>query len=71
VYGVPGNLLVSGGRSSARFVGDRPGLEVHWQITRHAYLQGDYGIFYAGQFLRQSGNGKNLNYTSAWIGYKF
>lgn len=71
VYGVPGNLLVSGGRSSARFVGDRPGLEVRWQVTRHAYLQGDYGIFYAGPFLRQSGNGKNLNYTSVWIGYKF
>ena len=71
VYGVPGNLLVPGGRSSARFVGDRPGLEVHWQMTRHAYLQGDYGIFYAGRFLQQSGYVHNLNYASMWIGYKF
>ncbi|MGA2849851.1 MAG: alginate export family protein [Terracidiphilus sp.] len=71
VYGVPGNLLVPGGRSSARFVGDRPGLEVRWQVTRHAYLQGDYGIFYAGTFLRQSGDRKNLNFASAWVGYKF
>ncbi len=71
VYGVPGNLLVSAGSSEARFVGHRPGLEVRWQMTRHAYLQGDYGIFYAGPFLRQSGFAKNLNYTSVWIGYKF
>lgn len=71
VYGVPGNLLVPAGRSEARFVGHRPGLEVRWQMTHHAYLQGDYGIFYAGPFLRQSGFGKNLNYASVWIGYKF
>ena len=71
VYGVPGNLLVPAGHSDARFVGHRPGLEVRWQMTRHTYLQGDYGVFYAGPFLRQSGYGKNLNYTSVWIGYKF
>jgi hypothetical protein len=30
--------------STARFVGYRPGVEVRWQIDRHAYLQADYGI---------------------------
>jgi hypothetical protein len=71
VYGVPGNLLVPSGHSDARFVGHRPGMEVRWQIDRHAYLQADYGVFFAGPFLRQSGHNKNLNYTSFWIGYKF
>jgi hypothetical protein len=71
VYGVPGNLLVPAGRSNARFVGHRPGLEVRWQLDRHAYIQADYGVFFAGPYLRQSGYAKNLNYTSLWIGYKF
>jgi hypothetical protein len=71
VYNVPGNLLVAAGSSNARFVGHRPGIEARWQIDRHAYIQGDYGVFFAGPFLRQSGDGHNLNYLSFWVGYKF
>lgn len=57
VYAVPGFLLVPAGGSRARFVGYRPGVEVRWQIDRHAYLQADYGVFYAGQFLRKPRRG--------------
>jgi hypothetical protein len=71
VYGVPGNLLVASGQSDARFVGHRPGMEVRWQRDSHFYLQADYGIFFAGPFLRESGHAHNLNYTSFWVGYKF
>jgi len=56
---------------AARFVGYRPGTEVRWQIDRHAYLQADYGIFYAGQFLKQASPGRNINYSEFWFGYKF
>ena len=71
VYGVPGNLLVPAGQSDGRFVGHRPGVEVRWQRDRHFYVQADYGIFFAGPFLRESGRTHNLNYTSFWTGYKF
>ncbi len=71
VYAVPGFLLVPFGGSRARFVGYRPGVEVRWQIDRHMYLQADYGIFYAGAFLRQTSPGRNINYTEFWAGYKF
>jgi hypothetical protein len=71
VYGVPGFLLAPSGGSRARFVGYRPGAEVRWQIDRHMYLQADYGIFYAGAFLRQASPGRNINYTEFWAGYKF
>ncbi len=71
VYGVPGNLLVPAGQSTARFVGHRPGIEARWQRDAHFYLQADYGVFYAGQFLRESGRPHNLNYVSFWTGYKF
>lgn len=71
VYNVPGNLLVGAGKSHARFVGKRPGIEAHWQIDRHTYLQADYGVFFAGAFLKESGFHKNLNYTSVALGYRF
>jgi hypothetical protein len=71
LYGVPGNLLVPAGESQARFVGHRPGVELRWQRDSHFYLQGDYGVFYAGPFLRESGHPHNLNYASFWTGYKF
>jgi hypothetical protein len=71
VYAVPGFLLVPAGNSRARFVGYRPGVEVRWQIDRHAYLQADYGVFYAGEFLKQASPGRNINYVALWAGYKF
>jgi hypothetical protein len=71
VYAVPGFLLVAANGSRARFVGIRPGAEVRWQINRHAYLQADYGIFYAGQFLKEASPGRNINYLDLWAGYKF
>jgi hypothetical protein len=71
VYAVPGFLLVPAGASRARYVGYRPGVEVKWQIDRHAYLQADYGIFYAGQFLKEASPGRNINYMEFWAGYKF
>ncbi len=71
VYAVPGFLLVPANGSQARFVGYRPGVEARWQIDRHAYLQADYGVFYAGEFLKQASPGRNINYLELWAGYKF
>jgi hypothetical protein len=71
VYAVPGFLLVPAGESRARFVGYRPGIEARWQINRHAYLQADYGVFFAGEFLKQAAPGRNINYRESWAGYKF
>ncbi len=71
VYAVPGFLIRPADGSRERFVGHRPGVEAHWQIDRHSFLQLDYGIFYAGPFLRETGGDKNLGYFSLWAGYKF
>jgi Alginate export len=71
VYAVPGFLLVPANGSRARFVGYRPGVEVRWQVDRHLWFQGDYGVFYAGEFLKQASPGRNINYTELWVGYKF
>src|SRR6266404_3629217 len=71
VYSVPGFLIIPAGKSSARFVGHRPGTEVRWQANRHLWFQADYGIFYAGKFVKESQPGRNLNYWALWAGYKF
>ena len=71
VYSVPGFLIIPAGKSNARFVGNRPGTEVRWQANRHLWFQADYGIFYAGKFVKESQPGRNLNYWALWAGYKF
>jgi len=71
VYAVPGFLIIPAGKSDARFVGHRPGWEVRWQANRHLWFQADYGIFYAGKFVKQSQPARNLNYWALWAGYKF
>ena len=71
VYAVPGFLIRPADGSRARFVGHRPGTEIRWQVNRHLWFQGDYGIFYAGRFLKETKPGRNLNYWALWAGYKF
>jgi Alginate export len=71
VYSVPGFVIIPAGKSDARFVGNRPGTEVRWQANRHLWFQGDYGIFYAGKFVKESQSAGNLNYWALWAGYKF
>ena len=71
VYSVPGFLIRPADDSRARFVGHRPGTEWRWQVNRHLWFQADFGIFYAGRFLKETRPGSNLNYWALWAGYKF
>jgi hypothetical protein len=71
VYAVPGFLIRAADGSRARFVGNSPGTEIRWQANRHLWFQGDYGVFYAGRFLKETQPGRNLNYWALWAGYKF
>lgn len=71
VYSISGPLIVPSGLSSARYVGNRPGIDARWQMDRHAYIDFSYGVFFAGPFLKQSGNTKNLNFLAYSFGYKF
>src|SRR6266699_1338972 len=71
VYSVPGSLIRAADGSREKFVGHRPGVEVRWQVNPHLWFQGDYGIFYAGRFLKDTQPGRNLNYWALWAGYKF
>lgn len=71
VYSFPGTLIRAAGNSDGRFVGHRPGAELRWQIDRHSWLRADYGVFFAGAFIKQTMPGRNLNYLSLTAGYSF
>jgi hypothetical protein len=71
VYSVPGFIIRAPDDSRARFVGHRPGTQIRWQVNRHLWFQADYGIFYAGRFLKETQPGRNLNYWALWASYKF
>ena len=71
VYDLGGFLIRGAGESRARFVGHRPGTEIRWQANGHLWFQADYGIFYAGRFLKDTKPERNLNYWALWTGYKF
>src|ERR1700752_162943 len=71
VYSVPGSLIRAADGNRERFVGHRPGMELRWKVNRHLWFQADYGIFYAGRFLKDTQPGRNLNYWALWAGYKF
>jgi hypothetical protein len=71
VYAIPGFLIQSANGSRARYVGSRPGTEVHWQTTEHLWFAADFGVFTAGPFLKEAGPGKPLDYSALYVGYKF
>jgi hypothetical protein len=71
VYAVPGFLIRAADGNRSRFVGNRPGTEIRWQANRHLWFQADYGIFYAGRFLKETQPGRNLDYWALWAGYGF
>jgi len=72
LYGIPGNLLRSGKGTHERFVGQSPGLEVEWQTTKSLSFTGDFALFTAGPFIRESGPpAEDITYIAAWLTYRF
>ena len=61
----------SGKSSDARFVGSMPQAQFLWDIDRHLALVAIYGHFFAGEFLKESGPGKDVDYLTGWVTYRF
>ena len=64
-------LVRSGKNSTARYVGSQPQAQLQWNIDRHITFIAIYAHFLAGPFLRETGPGKDVDYVTAWITYKF
>ena len=42
-----------------------------WRIQRHLTLTAAYAHFFAGSFLDESTPGKDVDYVSTWLTFKF
>jgi hypothetical protein len=71
LYGVPYVLIRESSNSRASYIGDQLTFEANWQLNRHLQLEAFYTLFRAGDFIEQTGAGKNLTYLSTRITFKF
>jgi len=70
IYDNGGNVLRTGG-GGARFVGHQPGIGLEWAMGRHTTLNVAYSHFFAGDFIRQSGPGADVDFLAVWLIYRF
>ena len=70
-YSYSTTLLRSGQTSDARYYGSQLFTQVDWQVERHLSFSFTYVHFFTGDFIRESGPGKDVDYLSSWLTYKF
>lgn len=71
IYDNPGNPARTGQQSNARFVGSLLQINADYEINRYVTITGYYGRFFTGRFLEETPLGRNVNYVSAYITYRF
>jgi Alginate export len=71
IYGINVAPLRPGGRSQARDVGTLPSVRLDWRISRHLTYTAIYSHFFAGRFLKETPPGKDVNYVSTWLTFRF
>lgn len=64
-------LVRSGKSSQSRYIGSQPQLQCEWNVQRHLAVVAVYAHFLAGPFLRESGSGRDVDYLTTWVTYKF
>ena len=71
IYGNGVNVVVPAGSSRDHYVGNQVQVLTEWQLQRHVTLSAAYAHFFAGGFLKDSTPGKDVDYASAWLTFKF
>jgi len=64
-------LVRTGNSSSARYVGSQAQAMLQWSPWRHLSASLVYAHFFAGEFLTEGPAGKDVNYASAWVTFRF
>ena len=71
IYGPAVNLIQTGKTSDARYVGNQAEAMLEWHVDRHLTFTADYAHFFAGDFLKETTPGKDVDYFSAWVTFRF
>jgi hypothetical protein len=67
----PRKLVRPGNQNPARYIGNEVQAMLQWNISRHFSAGAVYAHFFAGEFLRKSPPGEDVNYVSAWATFRF
>ena len=54
-----------------RYVGHQAEAMLEWRLDRHFTFTADYAHFFAGDFLKQTTPGKDVDYFSVWATFRF
>jgi Alginate export len=71
IYSINVAPLRTGQLSRARFVGALPSARLDWPIQRHWSYTLIVSRFQTGQFLKETPPGKNTNYVTSWLTFRF
>lgn len=71
LYDNGGNVLRRPNGSAAHYVGNQPSIGLEWEVERHTTLNASYAHFFAGEFLKQSGPGSDVDFLALWLTYRF
>jgi Alginate export len=71
LYRLAGSVFRTGQLSRERYVGSAPAVTLRWAPTRHISVLAGYVHFFAGPFLRETPPGKDTDYFTIWVAYKF
>lgn len=71
IYNFAGILVRPGNRTDARYVGSQPGGEVDVRVTRHWSATMQYSHFFAGDFLKKTPPGKDVDYFVLSTTFRF
>ncbi len=71
IYGPAVNVIQSSQASNAPYVGNQAEALLEWRFDRHLTFTADYAHFFAGDFLKQTTPGKDVDYFSVWATYRF
>ena len=70
IYDNGGNILRPTD-GNTRFIGHQPSVQLEWEIDRHMTFDVVYSHFFAGDFLKRSGSGADVDFVGAWLVYRF
>ncbi len=71
LYSASGGIVVSGQKSNARYVGSHASVQLQWKANRHVTLFTEYLHFFPAEFLKESTAGRNINYLTEWLDFRF
>jgi hypothetical protein len=71
LYSVGNAVLISGQKSSARYIATQASAQLRWKMNGNMTWFTEYAHFFTGEFLKQSTPGRNINYWTGWLDIRY